>query len=91
MKYGFIKVGAYTPEIKVGDTLFNAESIKKGIDEALKNKVEVLALPELCITGATCGDLYYSDVLLNGATNALESIADYTFDKEILVFVGLPI
>ena len=37
MSFGFIKVGAYTPEIKVADVNFNTENIKKGIEEADKN------------------------------------------------------
>ena len=91
MKHGFIRVGAFTPEIKVADVKYNAERIKEGIEKAYKSGVEVLVFPELTITGYTCADLFYSDVLLNAAKKELIEIAGFTREKEMLVFVGLPI
>ncbi|MBR0189870.1 MAG: NAD(+) synthase [Clostridia bacterium] len=91
MKYGFIKTAAITPEIKVADTEFNAEQIIGLIEKAEKAGAELTVFPELSVTGYTCGDLFYSDVLLSGALKALKKIADGTKDKKILVFVGLPV
>ena len=91
MKYGFIKTAAITPEIKVADTEFNAESIISWIEKAEKAGVELAVFPELSITGYTCGDLFYSDVLLFGAAKALKKIAGATANKKMLVFVGLPV
>ena len=91
MKYGFIKTAAITPEIKVADTEFNAEQIIGLIEKAEKAGAELTVFPELSVTGYTCGDLFYSDVLLNGALKALKEIADSTKDKKMLVFLGLPV
>ena len=91
MDYGFIKAAAYTPEIRVADTAFNAESIKKGIELADEKGVELLVFPEMCITGYTCGDLFFSDVLINAALAALRDIAAFTKGRKMLVFVGLPL
>lgn len=91
MKQGFIRTATFTPQIRVADTAYNTENIKKGIEEADAKGVELLVFPETCITGYTCGDLFYSDVLLDSARKSLIEIADYTADKKILVFVGLPI
>ncbi len=91
MKFGFVKVGTYTPEIKVCDTVFNAKSIIKGIEIAKKQGVELLVFPELCITGYTCGDLFYSEVLQKGAKDALLEIAKSTAGSDMLVFVGMPL
>lgn len=91
MKYGFVRVGAYTPEIKVADVNFNASKIKEGIIEAEKAGAEVLVFPELSLTGYTCADLFYSDVLLSAAKTALTDIARFTENKEMLIFVGLPV
>lgn len=91
MKYGFIKTAAITPEIKVADADFNAEQIIGLIEKAEKAGAELTVFPELSITGYTCADLFYSDVLLNGALKALKKIADSTKDKKMLVFVGLPV
>ena len=90
MCLGYVKFATFTPEIKVADVDFNLESIKKGIDNALNSGVKVLVLPELCVTGSTAGDLFFSKTLLNKAKNALKEIANYTENKNILVFVGLP-
>ena len=91
MKYGFIKAAAITPEIRVADTEFNAASIISGIEKADAMNVELLVFPELCITGYTCADLFYSETLLKGALKALRKVAACTKGKKILVFVGLPL
>lgn len=90
MKFGFVKVGAYTPKVKVADVEENVKNIITGIKQAEEKKVELLVFPELCVTGYTCGDLFYSDVLLKNAEKGTEQIAEFTKGKRILVFVGLP-
>ena len=67
MRDGFIKVAAGTPKIRVADCRYNAEQIFTLMREADKQGVKVLALPELCLTGYTCGDLFLQDTLLRGA------------------------
>ena len=91
MKFGYLKVGACTPEIKVADTVFNAKSIISEIKKANEKMVEVLVFPELCITGATCGDLFYSNILLDGAKKALKEITNFSEKLNMLIFVGLPL
>ena len=91
MKFGFVKVGAFTPQIRVADTEFNVKNIIEGIKKANEESVEVLVFPELSITGKTAGDLFFNDLLLDGAILGLEEIAKSTIDVEMLVFVGLPI
>lgn len=91
MKFGFVKVGAFTPQIRVADTEFNVKNIIEGIKKANEESVEVLVFPEVSITGKTAGDLFFNDLLLDGAIVGLEEIAKSTIDVETLVFVGLPI
>ena len=55
MRDGFIKVAAGTPKIRVADCRYNAEQIFTMMREADKQGVKVLCLPELCLTGYTCG------------------------------------
>ncbi len=87
---GYIKVAAATPSVKVADCKYNTEMIKGYIDEAVENKAKIMVFPELCITGYTCGDLFFQKTLLDGAESALYDIAAYTEGKDILVAVGLP-
>lgn len=91
MYNGFLKVGVVSPEIKVADTKFNAEKIKLEIINAENRGVEVLVFPELSLTGATCGDLFFSSVLTDGALSALLDIAKFTEGKKVLAFLSLPI
>ncbi len=91
MKHGFVRVAAATPDIRVADVAYNTEKIKYDIREAWENGAKIIAFPELCITGYTCGDLFTHDVLLSAAKSALYELAEYTADKDILVFVGVPL
>lgn len=91
MRQGFIKVAALTPKVKVADTTYNREQICMLIDEAQEKGAKILVFPELCITGYTCGDLFYQELLLREAKKELLAIAKYTERKDCLVFVGLPL
>lgn len=90
MKQGFVKVAAATPNIRVADVDYNKQEICKLIDETVANGAKIVAFPELCITGYTCGDLFTQNVLLKKAEKALKEIVDYTIGKDALFFVGTP-
>lgn len=91
MKHGFIKVAAVTPKIKVADTVYNVEQICLRMDEAAGAGARIIVFPELCITGYTCGDLFWQEMLLEKAKEGLVQIAAHTGKVNALVFVGLPI
>ena len=91
MRDGFIKVAAGTPEIRVADCAYNARQCIALIREAQGQGVKVLALPELCLTGYTCGDLFLQDTLLRGAEDALGQVLEATRPVDMLVALGLPV
>ena len=91
MRDGFIKVAAGTPKIKVADCEYNAGQIIALMREAAAQGVKVLALPELCVTGYTCGDLFLQDTLLNGAVEGLRTILEATRHLEVLTALGMPL
>ena len=91
MRQGFIKVAALTPKVTVADTQANRKEICRLMDEAEAKGAKILVFPELCITGYTCGDLFYQQVLLREAKKELLAIAKYTQRKDYLAFVGLPL
>lgn len=91
MKDGFIKAAAGTPQVRVADTVYNRDSILRLIDEAESAGVKLLVLPELCLTGYTCGDLFLQKVLTGGAERALEDILKATAEKDMLFALGLPV
>ena len=91
MRDGFITVAAGTPKIRVADCRYNAEQIFTLMREADKQGVKVLALPELCLTGYTCGDLFLQETLLNGAEEGLRTILEATKNLDLVAAVGLPV
>ena len=91
MKDGFICVAAGTPKVRVADCRYNAEQIFTMMREAEKQGVKILALPELCLTGYTCGDLFLQDTLLNGAAEGLRTILEATRHLEVLTALGMPV
>ena len=91
MRDGFIKAAAGTPKIRVADCRYNAEQIFTLMREADKQGVRILCLPELCITGYTCGDLFLQDTLLKGAEEALSTILEATKHLDMVTAVGVPV
>lgn len=91
MRDGFIKVAAGTPKIRVADCRYNAEQIFTLMREASHQGVRILVLPELCITGYTCADLFLQDTLLKGAEDALATILEATKNLDMLTALGLPV
>ncbi|MBQ8568917.1 MAG: NAD(+) synthase [Oscillospiraceae bacterium] len=91
MKDGFIKVAAVTPEIKVADCNYNAEQIISLAREAAAKGAKIIVFPELCITGSTCGDLFYQQTLIESAEKALDHILSETAELDALIAVGLPV
>ncbi len=90
MEQGFIKVAAVTPKIRVADTKYNGEVICTEIKKAAEQGAKVIVLPELCITGYTCSDLFLQEKLLRAAKEELLRIAAFCETVDAIVFVGLP-
>ena len=91
MQHGFIKVAAAVPLVRTGDTVTNVAACIAYAREAAERGVAVLTFPELCLTGATCGDLFANESLLKGATDALLRYATETAELNLVSVVGLPI
>lgn len=91
MKHGFIKVAAVTPKIKVADPVYNAKQICACMKEAIEREAKVIVFPELCLTGYTCGDLFLQDLLLQGAKEQLQVVAEESEGSDALIFIGLPV
>lgn len=74
MRDGFIKVAASTPEIRVADVDYNKELIAQGMDQAWKDGIQLLVYPELCLTGYTCGDLFWRRNFWRRRAGGLQSL-----------------
>lgn len=67
----------------------NLKNIKKSIELAKKNKVEILCLPELSITGYGCQDLFYHQWFIKKSYEILDEIIEYT--ESITLIIGNPV
>lgn len=91
MKDGFITVAAATPQVAVADCEANAQAILACINEMAAAHAKVMVLPELCITGYTCSDLFWQTKLLDEAEAALSVIAEGSRQVDALIAVGMPL
>ena len=91
MNYNFIKVCAATPQVVVADCNYNTEQIISCLNEANHTETELIVFPELSITGYTCGDLFYQQVLLEGALRNLSKIIEHSKGMPMMICLGLPL
>ena len=91
MKVGFITVATATPQVAVADCEANAQAILACINEMAAAHAKVMVLPELCITGYTCSDLFWQTKLLDEAEAALSAIAEGSRQVDALIAVGMPL
>jgi NAD+ synthase (glutamine-hydrolysing) len=89
--YGYVRVASISPEMRVADIDFNTEKIIEAIKKCNQIKCNFLLFPELSITGYSCADLFYQEILLNKAIEAIIKIRDFSKKFNNIIIVGLPI
>ncbi len=88
---GFVKVAMCTPRVTPAEPVSNGEEVISCLEQAIQCHAQVVLFPELCLTGYTCGDLFFQKSLLKGALEALAMVTRATEGLDALVFVGLPL
>lgn len=91
MKFGFVKVAAAIPAVKVADCRFNAQQTETQIAVADGRGAQVVIFPELNLTGYSCGDLFGQQILLEQAELALMQVMNNTRQLDIISIVGMPV
>lgn len=91
MNYGFIRVAAFSPEVKPGNTQFNTDRIIEKIAIARDKCASLALFPELSVTGYTCGDLFLQNTLIASSNECLNRLVDESKDIDMLIIVGAPI
>ncbi|MBQ6768296.1 MAG: NAD(+) synthase, partial [Prevotella sp.] len=91
MKYGFVKVAAAVPAVKVADVEYNVQEIERLMVLADSEHVELLCFPELSLTGYTCQDLFKEQLLLNKAEEGLLRLLEFSRQLDVISVVGLPV
>ena len=90
-RFGFLKVAAAIPQVRVADCAHNARRIAALADEAAQRGVEIVAFPELALTGYTCGDLLLQTTLLDAAARALDELVRATRKLPLVLIAGVPL
>jgi NAD+ synthase (glutamine-hydrolysing) len=88
---GFIRVAAVCPPVKVADVFHNVEASIVWLRKAAAEGATLAVLPELGLTGYTCGDLFNQHTLLRESLAGLSRLAEQTRDLGIAAAVGLPL
>src|SRR5690606_19026938 len=84
-----LKVGSGVVNQTPMDWDQNKKNLIDVIEEARKEEVNILCLPELAITGYGCEDAFYSPNLREIALEILLELKDHT--SGMVVCVGLPL
>ena len=91
MQDGFVRVAVRSPRVKVADVDFNVSACRDAVIDAADAGAKVIVLSELSITGSTCEDLFFQDLLLERAAAGVLELAEATSEVDALVFVGAPV
>lgn len=87
----YVRVAVCVPPVHLADAGANAASHLKVLREAYEAGAQYAVCPELGLTGYSSGDLFFQDVLLRGALDALDTLAAATRDWDLLFTVGMPL
>ena len=91
MNYGYVKVAAAVPRVRVADCKFNVSQIEKEIIIAEGKGVQIIVFPELSVTGYSCGDLFGQQLLVEEAEMGLMQVLNNTRQLDIVSIVGMPV
>ncbi len=89
--HGFYRIAAICPKTGIADVKGNTAEIIRCGKEALAEGASILVFPELCITSASCGDLFLQKLLPEQAKKALFLIAQAFAETDAILAVGLPV
>ena len=89
--YGMMRVAAVVPQVNVADVEGNVAHLIESVDQAVGMGASIVATPELCVTGYTCGDLFGNDLLLDAAEQALVDLNEHYRNTSVMIVLGAPL
>ena len=89
--YGYHRLAAAVPRVRVADVEFNITELISATEQAAAQGAAIVCFPELCITSASCADLFFQPALLKAAEAGLTRFANETAQLPIVSIVGLPL
>ena len=89
MMKDFLRAASASIPVHLGDVEKNEREILNVMEQLAAQHVQLALFPELCLTGATLGDLFYRQETLEAAWAALQRIAQKS--GRMIAVVGLPV
>ena len=89
MRQDYVRVAAAVPPVTPAAVAANREAVAAILRRTAAEGAHVVVLPELCLTGYTCADLFYQPALLDAAEAAFAALLPQCGDG--LVALGLPV
>lgn len=90
-EHGYLRVGAVSNKLEVSNVSYNVKEIISCLDKAKDKGIEILAFPELSLTGATCKDLFLSEDLINHVMLGIKELKDASENYPLTFIVGAPL
>ena len=89
--YSTLRLAVVVPQLRVADVAFNRDRIREALISLEADSPDWIIFPRLCLTGASCGDLFRQRLLQTAALQALRELSLLTIDKPVKVLLGLPV
>ena len=86
-----LRLAVIVPEVRVADVAFNSEQIQNALASLKADDPDWIVFPRLCLTGASCGDLFRQKLLQTAALQALVELAPLTLGTSSKVLLGFPL
>lgn len=81
-------IAAVSPRITLGDVFKNASTLAEAAHACLP--ADLIVMPELCLTGATAGDLFLDSFFIEKTEDALQMLLEKTREVEAYLVFGAP-
>lgn len=91
MDFGFVRVAAVVPRVKVADVNANVAEICRLAEDAERQEVSIAVFPELSVTGYTCADLFGQQLLIGKAEEGIKQLKSFSRGKKLTMIVGVPV
>ncbi len=89
--FGFYRLAAAVPELKVAAVGHNLEKILESYFAACDAGAAATVFPELSLTGYSCGDLFFQRRLLERAESAALEAVNATAGRNSILIFGIPL
>ena len=78
-----LRLAVVVPQLRVADIAFNRDRIQEALISLEADSPDWIIFPRLCLTGASCGDLFRQRLLQTAALQALRELSLLTIDKPV--------